>query len=119
MTDHGTGAQFEKLLQGSSLGDAALYVDCDVHGNQPLDPFTEECIECESNMARATGDACRRCGCTDEEACAGGCFWVEPGLCSACAVTLVEQCAVVGAALRSLGRLLLLTFEEWVRRRES
>jgi ParB/RepB/Spo0J family partition protein len=28
---------------------------------------------------------CRMCGCTDEEACEGGCSWVEPDLCSACA----------------------------------
>jgi hypothetical protein len=27
---------------------------------------------------------CRVCGCTDEEACEGGCSWVEPDLCSAC-----------------------------------
>jgi hypothetical protein len=29
--------------------------------------------------------ACRECGCTDEEGCAGGCTWSEPDLCSACA----------------------------------
>lgn len=28
---------------------------------------------------------CRVCGCTDARACLGGCFWVEDGLCSACA----------------------------------
>ncbi len=28
---------------------------------------------------------CRTCGCTDERACEGGCFWVEPDRCSACA----------------------------------
>lgn len=28
---------------------------------------------------------CRGCGCTDEFACPGGCFWIAPGLCSACA----------------------------------
>jgi hypothetical protein len=29
---------------------------------------------------------CRRCGCTDLRACAGGCFWVDPEhtLCSEC-----------------------------------
>ena len=30
--------------------------------------------------------ACRMCGCTDDQACwPGGCFWVEPDLCSSCA----------------------------------
>ena len=29
--------------------------------------------------------ACRKCGCTDDCACVGGCSWVEPDLCSQCA----------------------------------
>lgn len=28
--------------------------------------------------------ACRVCGCTWTSACEGGCYWVEPDLCSAC-----------------------------------
>ena len=28
---------------------------------------------------------CRVCGCTDDHACPGGCYWVEEDLCSACA----------------------------------
>jgi len=28
---------------------------------------------------------CRGCGCTDRQACPGGCCWVEDDLCSACA----------------------------------
>jgi hypothetical protein len=28
---------------------------------------------------------CRSCGCCDAMTCTGGCLWVEPGLCSACA----------------------------------
>ncbi len=30
---------------------------------------------------------CRVCGCTDDHACAGGCYWVEPDLCSRCVGT--------------------------------
>lgn len=29
--------------------------------------------------------ACRECGCCNSWACEGGCWWVEPDLCSACA----------------------------------
>lgn len=29
---------------------------------------------------------CRQCGCTDDRACEGGCYWVEEDLCSACAL---------------------------------
>jgi len=27
---------------------------------------------------------CRICGCDDDHACEGGCYWVEPDLCSGC-----------------------------------
>jgi len=30
---------------------------------------------------------CRICGCTDDRACEGGCFWIEEDLCSACLKT--------------------------------
>lgn len=29
-------------------------------------------------------EACRVCGCTWNNACDGGCYWVEPDLCSNC-----------------------------------
>lgn len=32
---------------------------------------------------------CRSCGCTDERACSGGCYWVEPDLCSQCAAAIM------------------------------
>lgn len=38
---------------------------------------------------------CRRCGCTDQAACAGGCTWVLNDLCSQCAEEL-EACAALG-----------------------
>lgn len=40
------------------------------------------------NALRAAGAAerrCRKCGCTELHACPGGCWWVGPDLCSACA----------------------------------
>ena len=37
---------------------------------------------------------CRECGCTDERACPGGCWWVEADLCSAC--QMKEEPAQVG-----------------------
>ncbi|MBI5520230.1 MAG: hypothetical protein HY916_09235 [Desulfovibrio sp.] len=33
----------------------------------------------------ADDPACRVCGCTEFMACPGGCWWVEPDLCSSCA----------------------------------
>lgn len=36
-------------------------------------------------VVRRISQTCRICGCTDDHACEGGCWWVEPGLCSRCA----------------------------------
>lgn len=34
--------------------------------------------------------SCRVCGCTDDHACPGGCYWVEEDLCSACAGNVID-----------------------------
>lgn len=36
------------------------------------------------SMMAEQEQTCRVCGCTDDNACPGGCSWAEPGLCSAC-----------------------------------
>jgi hypothetical protein len=43
-------------------------------------------------------DACRCCGCTDSEACPGGCYWIESDLCSSCARP-VENVLIGGEVL--------------------
>lgn len=35
---------------------------------------------------------CRECGCTDQQACPGGCHWVEEDLCSQCADKSEKNC---------------------------
>jgi hypothetical protein len=45
---------------------------------------------------------CGVCGCTEQRACPGGCSWVAPALCSACALDsddVVEVADAVAAAL--------------------
>lgn len=44
--------------------------------------------EAQGLMSKIVGSIrkCRVCGCSDFHACPGGCFWVEPDLCSACQV---------------------------------
>ena len=42
-------------------------------------------VEAENREAAVALDTCRVCGCTDAEACPGGCIWAEPDLCSRCA----------------------------------
>ena len=52
---------------------------------------------------------CRLCGCTDERACPGGCWWVADDLCSSCWRVLTptqpgETAAAREAAPASMGR---------------
>ena len=44
---------------------------------------------------------CRHCRCTDDAACAGGCFWVDlrHTLCSRCAAMLIDELMHVVSAL--------------------
>lgn len=44
--------------------------------------------------------SCSRCGCTDEEACPEGCYWVAPRLCSSCALDLAGE--LIGQAVADL-----------------
>lgn len=39
------------------------------------------CSECETGPH---SQYCRVCGCTQDDPCEGGCYWVEEDLCSAC-----------------------------------
>ena len=34
---------------------------------------------------------CRVCGCTWDNACEGGCYWIEDNLCSACAEKMIPD----------------------------
>lgn len=47
-------------------------------------PAVDEVLSGVEVLASAPG-SCRRCCCTNDHACHGGCFWVAPDLCSACA----------------------------------
>lgn len=40
--------------------------------------------ELADGLAAGLAAACQLCGCSDERACPGGCYWVLPGLCSQC-----------------------------------
>ena len=43
------------------------------------------CPDCSPHVA-----VCRECGCTDQVACPGGCYWIEPDLCSRCVHQSIE-----------------------------
>lgn len=62
-----------KLDDGESLR-ASRIIDNELRQN--------EIVQLE--QAAAGERKCRVCGCTEDDACAGPCYWVELDLCSAC-----------------------------------
>ncbi len=79
-----------KLTDGrSGLDDAmdCFCPRCPRCGGLEHDPYGgEECI-CDMGHPEDVEDVrtCRGCGCTDDYACDGGCWWVADDLCSECA----------------------------------
>lgn len=73
----------------------------ELHGNQVLvEPMDEHSIAIYIRrellgIATEVGikeRKCRVCGCTWNDACEGGCYWVEKDLCSRCAGKEVKKC---------------------------
>lgn len=61
----------------------------------PDHPFNYEAADggdCSSGCPKLDGlPVCRVCGCSEEDACEGGCSWVEDDLCSACQEKEAEE----------------------------
>ena len=55
---------------------AAMWAELEHVHSIPFDEFISQ---------RAALPHCLVCGCSDDDACPGGCYWVGPALCSACA----------------------------------
>lgn len=53
---------------------------------------------------RVSGEpVCRVCGCTQYNACPGGCFWVEDDLCSRCAEAQISEALPNAAGIDKKG----------------
>jgi hypothetical protein len=71
-------------------------VAAQIRGGELLAPTLDESLaQIEDLCVLFDGDACRLCGCTQEMACEGGCWWVEADLCSECA-TPAQKAAAPG-----------------------
>jgi hypothetical protein len=55
---------------------AAMWAELGHVRSIPFDAFIAQ---------RAALPHCLVCGCSDDDACPGGCYWVGPALCSSCA----------------------------------
>jgi hypothetical protein len=59
------------------------------------DPDELAAAAAEWDAIQADHPTCRVCGCTDDKACEGGCYWVAPCLCSKCSnIGHVGQAAI-------------------------
>lgn len=63
---------------------AALIIDRDTHDRWHA--LLAEAVD---------GPSCRECGCTDDNACLGGCWWAEPDLCSSCADAILAAAQII------------------------
>lgn len=59
--------------------------DCDENGEECRKEDQWECWQRYIREKVKSEDVCRVCGCTWNNACPGGCWWVEEDLCSSCA----------------------------------
>lgn len=88
-------SDFERLLSREALercqawiGEALATADDDERLDVPLSFVAQLLIHIEvleGRLVELDGPFCRVCGCTDHNACDGGCHWVEEDLCSSCA----------------------------------
>jgi hypothetical protein len=90
-----SGCDTELLCMGCGGHQVVSFGDCLRTGwpscceqTMTLVETTADIVACVDDLVQL--DRCLMCGCSDEEACPGGCFWVAPGLCSACAVMPVR-----------------------------
>lgn len=67
-------------MEGGYVDKAELW-EMEAHIREKLG---ENAVEYLSLTVVGASPVCRECGCTNEEACPGGCSWIEPDLCSAC-----------------------------------
>lgn len=67
-------------------------VGCD-SGDSPTEDDAKKVRACWKRffLQDANARRCRVCGCTDNHACLGGCYWVEEDLCSSCAEKAIES----------------------------
>lgn len=80
-------AEDPRLLQAVRMISESYLNPCDVEEHESNDHNVQGWLEYFNS--RRDLPTCRRCGCTDDNACqdqhGNGCHWVEPDLCSACA----------------------------------
>ncbi len=85
-----------KNLEAATLKEFFYLIDC---------VFPKYTNTAPGNFAVIIDDnfvICRQCGCSQNNGCLGGCYWVEPDLCSSCQVTTERKIKIKGPGLNAL-----------------
>lgn len=99
------------LVGGSELVPAGKPGDESWKDVRPLGPMVDTRTKKEKAADAGAGPVfdvrkCRVCGCTDDRACVGGCFWVEEDLCSACQAKAEEAAKTAQEIVDGVGEKL-------------
>ena len=77
----------ENCTHSVDYGESVLFIKCE--RNKKRKRHVEKQHTCKHFELRDE-PKCRICGCTQNNACEGGCYWVEEDLCSKCAMKKVR-----------------------------
>lgn len=64
---------------------------CEAFGRNIVQSELREMIAYILDEEEKDEQKCRVCGCTQYNACEGGCYWVKEDLCSKCAEKMIEE----------------------------
>ena len=74
----------------ASVSPGVHFPECNGEEEQCGNEALWECWQRYFQERMESEQVCRVCGCTDDNACPGGCWWVEEVLCSACVDTQMK-----------------------------
>lgn len=74
-----------------ATGDGIAASELPGSGDLIRDQIEELLARLPEGVVPETFDECAGCGCTDDRACPGGCYWVAEGLCSSCVADEVRS----------------------------
>lgn len=86
------------------------------HSMNTLFHYQVTCEDCLRILSQESVMTCMFCGCTDNNACSGGCSWIEPNVCSRCKDRVKGNDLIFGQEIKALrARAKTVTMKEGLR----
>jgi len=87
VTAHGCQLAEERddkvFMRAGDEAGPGLMATLDNHVGRALLAISHAAVD-QPHLPSRIGEICTSCGCSEADACASGCSWVAPGLCSSC-----------------------------------